>query len=130
VGAGEPLAFTRQDDRRIRRMVASLERACGVRLSVYIGTTPGESRLFARRLLGVLGRQAAYGMVIAVDPVARTVEIVTGPRAATQFDAAACAQVVEAMTAILPRSLAAGIAAGLQALATYAPGPALLSFDP
>ena len=127
MGTGEPLAFTRDDERRIRRMVAGLERAGEVRISVYIGAAAGQSRLFARRLLAVLGRQASCGLVIAVDPVARTVEIVTGPAAAAHFDTAACAHAVAAMTARLPHGLAAGIAAGLQVLADQAPYP--VAFD-
>jgi hypothetical protein len=130
VAAGDDGLFTRQEREEIARVVAAAEKDTGVRFSVYVGALGPHSRTRARTLLGALGTGAAGTTMVAVDPGARRVEVVTGSDAARYLDDRACGLAVVAMTGQLAAGdLAGGVVNGLRTLAEHARHPRVLHTD-
>lgn len=103
--------------------------ASGLRYSVYVGETAGDTRAHARRLHAALDR-AAETVLVAVDPAAKRLEIVTGSEARTRLDDRACALAGLSMSsAFAAGDLAGGLAGGLQMLADHARRPRTLHLD-
>ena len=99
-------------------------------VSVYVGTLDGDSRAAALRLHGALGTEAAQSVLVAVDPGARRVEVVTGPEVRRRLDDRAAALATMTMTsAFQAGDLAGGIASGVLALAEHAHTPRSLHTD-
>ena len=99
-------------------------------VSVYVGTLEGDSRAMAQQLHGALGESAADSVLVAVDPGARRVEIVTGPRARRRLDDRAAGLAAMTMTtAFQAGDLSGGIANGVLALAEHAHTPRSLHTD-
>lgn len=93
-------------------------------VSVYVGTLEGDSRGMAQQLHGALGPNAATSVLVAVDPGARRVEIVTGPELRRRLDDRAAGLAAMTMTsAFQAGDLSGGIANGVLALAEHAHGP-------
>lgn len=106
--------------RSLEQAVARAESAApGVRFSVYVGELP-EGRASARARHADLSDPAA-SVLIAVDPGARAVEIVTGTRAAKVLDDDSCALAILAMTSSFSAgNLVGGLRAGLTLLGEHA----------
>ena len=100
-------------------------------VSVYVGTLEGDSRATALQLHGALGDEAAETVLIAVDPGARRVEVVTGPSVRRRLDDRAAGLAAMTMTsAFQAGDLSGGIASGVLALAEHAHAPAACTPTP
>lgn len=99
-------------------------------VSVYVGALDGDSRDAALRLHSALGQGAADTVLVAVDPGARRVEVVTGGVARRRVDDRAAALAAMTMTsAFQAGDLAGGISSGVLALAEHAHTPRSLHTD-
>lgn len=99
-------------------------------VSVYVGTLDGDSRASALRLHGSLGADAPRTVLVAVDPGARRVEVVTGADVRRRVDDRAAGLAAMTMTtAFQAGDLAGGISAGVLALAEQAHTPPSLHTD-
>jgi hypothetical protein len=119
VPAGE--AFTERQGEDIRRALRVAERVSGLAFSVYVGNMPGDdSRAGARELHAQLV-EPARSVLLAVDPGARTIEVVTGVEAARRVDDRSCRLAALAMSsAFAAGDLAGGIAEGVRLLGDHA----------
>lgn len=148
--AGE--AFTpRQQEDIVRAIRAASRNSGGLTFSVYVGSLAGSGsehpRAHAERLHAALGaREEAGGnptaaehdasrvaaaaadcVLVAVDPQARRLEIVTGADARRWLDDRSCALAAATMTSSFAAGdLAGGIVAGLQVLGDHARHPRTL----
>lgn len=126
--AGEAFSARQQDD--VVRAIRLARQQSQLPVSVYVGALDGDSRASALRLHGALGAEAAATVLVAVDPGARRVEIVTGPQARRQVDDRAAALAAMTMTsAFQAGDLSGGIANGVLALAEHAQTPRSLHTD-
>jgi uncharacterized membrane protein YgcG len=111
--------FTEAQRAGLARAVALVERATGLRVVLRVGRLDG-GRAAAEALLAACGTEAPGSVVVAVDPAARTLEIVTGRRAAEVLDDRTCALAALAMTSSFAAGdLVGGIRNGLQVLADH-----------
>jgi uncharacterized membrane protein YgcG len=125
VAAGELLSSRQREE--ILRNVRLAQQECGLRFSVYVGDTDDNTRGYARRLHGALGREGSRTVLVVVDPERRRLEIVTGEHAARQLDDRACALAGMSMTSSFSAGdLAGGIAAGVVMLGNHARQPRTL----
>jgi uncharacterized membrane protein YgcG len=128
VAAGELLSSRQREE--VVRTVRLAQQESGLRFSVYVGETDDDTRGYARRLHGALGREAARSVLVAVDPQRRRLEIVTGEHAARQLDDRACALAAMSMTSSFSAGdLAGGIAGGVVMLGDHARQPRTLHTD-
>lgn len=127
--AGEAFSARQRDD--VVRAIRLARQQSQLPVSVYVGTLDGDSRATALQLHGALGADAAPGTVlVAVDPGARRVEIVTGTEARRRVDDRAAGLAAMTMTsAFQAGDLAGGIASGVLALAEHAHTPRSLHTD-
>ncbi|HEU4912586.1 MAG TPA: DUF5130 family protein [Actinomycetes bacterium] len=126
--AGEAFSERQQDD--VVRAIRLARQQSQLPVSVYVGTLDGDSRAAALRLHGALGTEAAQSVLVAVDPGARRVEVVTGPEVRRRLDDRAAALATMTMTsAFQAGDLAGGIASGVLALAEHAHAPRSLHTD-
>lgn len=126
--AGEAFSQRQQDD--IVRAIRLARSQADLPVSVYVGTLEGDSRASALRLHGALGAEAATTVLVAVDPGARRVEIVTGTEAGRRLDDRAAGLAAMTMTsAFQAGDLSGGIASGVLALAEHARAPRSLHTD-
>ncbi len=117
--AGEAFSARQQDD--VVRAIRLARQQSDLRVSVYVGTLEGDSRATALLLHGALGEDAAQSVLVAVDPGARRVEVVTGPEVRRRLDDRAAGLAAMTMTsAFQAGDLAGGIASGVLALAEQA----------
>jgi uncharacterized membrane protein YgcG len=99
-------------------------------VSVYVGTLEGDSRAMALQLHDALGADADQTVLVAVDPGARRVEIVTGKEVRRRLDDRSAGLAAMTMTsAFQAGDLAGGIANGVLALAEHAHAPKSLHTD-
>jgi len=104
---------------RLARAVASAEAATGLPVRLHIGRLDG-GRAGAEALLAASGSSAADTVLVAVDPAARGLEIVTGTRATSQVSDRTCALAALAMTSSFAAGdLVGGLVNGLQILADH-----------
>lgn len=123
--AGE--AFTARQREEIERAIRFATRDCGLRFSVYVGGLGDQSRTQAERLHAALGADAPVAVLVAVDPGARRLEIVTGAEARRRLDDRSCTLAAASMTsAFLAGDLVGGIVHGVQMLAEHARVPRTL----
>jgi uncharacterized membrane protein YgcG len=128
VPAGE--AFSQRQRDEIVRAIRLAWQQSQLPVSVYVGTLEGDSRDTALRLHGALGAAAAETVLVAVDPGARRVEIVTGPEVRRRLDDRAAALAAMTMTsAFQAGDLSGGISNGVLALAEHAHVPRSLHTD-
>lgn len=108
------------DSTQIRRAVALAEKRTDLKWSVFVGTLGADARAQAEARHAELGPAAAKSVLIAVDPPARRLEIVTGSHARTVLDDRSCALAAASMTSsFVVRDLDGGIAHGILALVEH-----------
>ena len=106
---------------RIDQALSAADRETGLTFSVYVGDLDEPTRQAAEALHAQLGDQAVDGVLIAVSPNQRVVEIVTGGRARRALPDRICALAVLSMTAAFEGGdLAGGVVTGLRMLADQA----------
>jgi uncharacterized membrane protein YgcG len=128
VPAGDAFSARQRDD--IDRAIRLGEKQGQMRIAVYVGALEGESRDAARRLHAALGDEAAGAVLVAVDPAARAVEIVTGAELARRLHDRECSLAAMTMTSSFALGdLAGGIVDGIRALAEHARAPQVLHLD-
>lgn len=116
----------REDVERARRIA---QEGTGLRFSVYVGALGDESRATATGLLERLPEPSS-AVLLAVDPGARRVEVVTGSVARRWLDDRACGLAILAMTTSFGTGdLSAGIVNGLRTLGEHARHPRVLHLD-
>ena len=126
--AGEAFSQRQQDD--VVRAIRLARQQSQLPVSVYVGTLEGDSRATALQLHGALGDRADETALIAVDPGARRVEVVTGPTVRRRLDDRAAGLAAMTMTsAFQAGDLSGGIANGVLALAEQAHVPRSLDTD-
>jgi hypothetical protein len=114
--AVEPLLESGQ----IRRAIAIAQKRTDLNWSVFIGTLGSNPREQAEARHAELGPAAAKSVLIAVDPTAHHLEIVTGTHARKHLDDRSCALAAAAMTSSFAvRDLDGGIAYGILALVEH-----------
>ena len=120
--AGE--AFSERQNSDICRAIRLARQESDLPVSVYVGTLDGDPRDVARLLHGALGAEADHSVLVAVDPGARRVEIVTGRDVRRRLDDRSAALATLAMTsAFQAGDLSGGIASGVISLAEHARTP-------
>jgi uncharacterized membrane protein YgcG len=128
VPAGEAFSTRQQDD--VVRAIRLARQQSQLPVSVYVGTLEGDSRDTALQLHGALGEEAARSVLVAVDPGARRVEIVTGSEVRRRLDDRSAGLAAMTMTSSFQSGdLAGGIAAGVLALAEQAQNQRSLHTD-
>ena len=128
VPAGE--AFTPRQRESIERAVRQAMQQTDLRFSVYVGALEGDPRERAEALLAGIGADAPRTVLIAVDPGARALEIVTGVLAKRLLDDYACGLGALAMTTqFAAGDLAGGIVSGLRTLGEHARSPRILHVE-
>lgn len=126
--AGEAFSERQQDD--IVRAIRIARSEADLPVSVYVGALDGDSRAAALKLHGALGAHAAHSVLIAVDPGARRVEIVSGPEVRRRLDDRSAGLAAISMTsAFQAGDLAGGISSGILSLAEHARTPRSLHTD-
>ncbi len=122
VPAGDAFSERQMDD--IVRAIRLARSQSQLPVSVYVGALEGDSRAMALRLHGAVGDQAPSTVLVAVDPGARRVEIVTGHEARRRLDDRSASLAVMTMTAAFQTGdLSGGIVNGVLALAEHARTP-------
>lgn len=122
-GNEEMIAGEAIDDvgrQRIDRAIRDAETISGYKFSVYIGAAEGDAHAFANHLHSAL-TAPERSVLIMVDPVARTLEVVTGKdarRVLTNTEAALAVLAMQSDFAVA--GLASGIVRGLHQLAEQA----------
>jgi hypothetical protein len=105
---------------QIRRAITQAEKRTDLNWSVFIGTLGDNPRAQAEARHAELGPAAAKSVLIAVDPIARRLEIVTGTHARTLLDDRSCALAAASMTSTFAvRDLDGGIAYGILAMVEH-----------
>lgn len=115
-------AFGEGHSREIEEALTRAREKTGLRFSVWVGHHGQDStRTYARRLHAALGSDSVRAVLLAVDPVGKRVEIVTGEDARSRVDDRTCALAATSMTAAFgDGDLAGGITDGLAMLADHA----------
>jgi Domain of unknown function (DUF5130) len=128
VPSGED-GFTERDREDIRRALRLADSEGGLPFSVYVGPLGDDSRARALTLHGALS-DPGHGVLVAVDPGSRRVEVVTGPESKRYLDDRGATLGVLAMTTSLTAGdLAGGIVNGLRTLSEHARHPRVLHLD-
>lgn len=126
--AGEAFSDRQRED--IQRAIRQAREESGLRYSVYVGVLEGDPRPAAEALHGRLGPLAADVVLVAVDPAAHRLEVVTGAVAKKSLDDRSCALAALAMTSQFSLGdLSGGIVNGLRTLAEHARHPRTLHLD-
>jgi uncharacterized membrane protein YgcG len=128
VPAGDAFTARQQDD--VVRAIRLARKQSQLPVSVYVGSLEGDARATAQRLHAALGDAAATAVLVAVDPGARRLEIVTGSAVRRRLDDRAASLAAMTMTsAFQAGDLSGGIANGVLALAEHAHAPKSLHTD-
>jgi uncharacterized membrane protein YgcG len=128
VPAGEAFSERQQDD--VVRAIRLARKQSELPVSVYVGALEGDSRAVALQLHHALGDDAEQTVLVAVDPGARRVEIVTGKEVRRRLDDRSAGLAAMTMTsAFQAGDLSGGIASGVLALAEHAHAPKSLHTD-
>ena len=126
--AGDPFSERQQED--IVRAIRLARRQSELPVSVYVGTLEGDTRAMALQLHRALGDDADRTVLVAVDPGARRLEIVTGSQVRRRLDDRSAGLAAMTMTsAFQGGDLSGGIANGILALAEHAHAPKSLHTD-
>jgi hypothetical protein len=135
VPAGDPYAIPsgagRITDAERKELQGSLERArtiSGFAFALYVGPLPaGRSSALDRH--SAL-RDPASTVLVAISPLERVLEIVTGENVAVDLDDRACQLAALSMTtALAAGELVAGVREGMVMLAEHARHPRVLHLD-
>ena len=109
--------FTDAQRSALERVVAEADRATGLRFLLHVGRLDG-GREAAQALLSTRGAAGPDTVVVAVDPVSRELEIVTGSRAAERISDRDCGLASLAMTSgFAAGDLVGGLRDGVRLLA-------------
>jgi uncharacterized membrane protein YgcG len=128
VPAGEAFSERQQDD--VVRAMRLARTQSDLSVSVYVGALEGDTRAMAKQLHAALGADAGRQVLVAVDPGARRLEIVTGAEVRRRLDDRSCGLAAMTMTsAFQAGDLSGGIASGVLALAEHAQAPRSLHTD-
>ena len=120
MGQVAPGDDTAIDSAQIQRAIKIAEKRTGLNWSVFVGDLGGEPRAEALARHGALGPAAAESVLLAVDPTAHRLEIVTGARARKRVDDHSCALAAASMAGTFAvRDLDGGIARGILALVEH-----------
>lgn len=112
--------FDGHQSAEIDRLLRTARQDTGLHFSVWVGRAPENGRSYPRRLHAAIGPEAPISVLIAVDPVARRLEIVTGCAARRRLDDGACARAAMSMTSVFSAGdLAGGIKSGIGMLADH-----------
>jgi hypothetical protein len=118
--------FTYQELARLDEALTMASRETGLRFTLYIGDLGRQTRLRAEELHALSGGDTTHGVLIAVSPGQKVVEVVTGAAAARRIPDRACALAVLSMTTTFANGdLVGGIVGGLRQLSDQAGHPAL-----
>jgi uncharacterized membrane protein YgcG len=121
--------FTDREREEIERAAKLAEADTDVHFSVYVGALAEDSHATAAALHRRL-RGHARAVLVAVDPGARRVEIITGAEARRWLDDRSCALALLSMISSLTAGdLEGGIVNGLRTLAEHARHPRVLHLD-
>jgi hypothetical protein len=121
-----PLSEPQRKD--LKRLVDRARSICGYGFAVYVGPL-AQGRASARELHVGLP-DAASAVLVAVDPTARTIEIVTGINALVTLDDRACELAALSMkSCFVADDLVGGIREGVTILAEHARAPKVLHVD-
>lgn len=124
VPAGEAFSARQRDD--IVRAINLARAEAGLEVSVYVGALEGAPRARAERLHAALP-DAPNRVLIAVDPGARRLELVTGSALTTVVDDRAAGLAAVAMTSgFAAGDLAGGVINGIRTLSEHARRPRIL----
>jgi Domain of unknown function (DUF5130) len=127
VPSGE--AFTTQQNTDISRAISQARASSGMPYSVYVGSIDGDLREHALKLHASLPN-SPESVLVAVDPDAHRLEIVTGHQAKLWLDDRACALAAMSMrTQFETGDIVGGICNGLATLAEHARHPRTLHTD-
>jgi hypothetical protein len=119
--------FSYRELARLDEALTLSSRETGLRFTLYIGDLGTPTRARAEELHAYSGGNTAEGVLIAVSPGQRVVEVVTGSAAARRLPDRACALAVLSMTtAFAGGDLVGGIINGLRQLADQAGRPSSL----
>ncbi len=111
--------LTESQRARLARAVAAADLATGLSFSVRLGALEGGRRQ-AQALVAARGAGAPATVLVAVDPLARSLEIVTGSTAAQVLDDRTCALASLTMTtSFAAGDLVGGLCRGVQVLADH-----------
>jgi len=106
---------------RIDGALAAADHETGLTFSIYVGDLEEPTRTSAERLHAQLGEHADSGVLLAVSPNQRVLEIVTGSEARRTLPDRIAALASLSMTAAFEGGdLAGGLVAGLRMLADQA----------
>lgn len=126
--AGDAFSERQQDD--IVRAIRLARKQSQLPVSVYVGTLEGDTRAMALQLHAALGAESVQSVLVAVDPGARRVEIVTGTEVRRRLDDRSATLAAMTMTsAFQAGDLSGGISSGVLALAEHARAPKSLHTD-
>lgn len=115
-----PAQTTLIESGQIRRAISLAEKRTGLNWSVFIGDLGADSRKEAEARHAELGPAAAKSVLVAVDPTAHRLEIVTGADARRVLDDRSCALAAASMASTFAvRDLDGGIARGILAMVEH-----------
>jgi hypothetical protein len=116
--------FTLRELSRLDEALTMSSRETGLRFTLYIGDLGARTRGRAEELHASSGGDPANGVLLAVSPGQRVVEVVTGHAAARRLPDRACALAVLSMTnSFAGGDLVGGIVNGLRQLSDQAGHP-------
>ncbi|MBA3369185.1 MAG: DUF5130 family protein [Geodermatophilaceae bacterium] len=122
--AHDPGPFSMKQLERLDEALTMASRETGISFTVYVGALAGDTRVTAEALFPRLGAKAANGVLLAVDPGQRVLEIVTGQVSAKRLPDRSCALAALSMTAAFGSGdLVGGIVNGLRMLSDQAGHP-------
>ncbi len=125
-GAVSPLSESQRSE--LGRLVEAARSVCGFCFGVFVGPLP-EGRDSAIRHHASLP-DASSAVLVAVDPSARVIEIVTGVNTLSSLDNRACEFAVLAMkSCFVADDLVGGVREGVTLLAAHARHPQVLHLD-
>jgi uncharacterized membrane protein YgcG len=124
VPAGD--SFTPSQREWLTRAVRNAETVSGLRFSLFVGVSEGDSRAYAERLHRTL-RDPDHSVLVMCDPEFHKLEIVTGVAARRVLDDLECRLAAAAMqTSFVGGDIVGGLAAGIQQLGEAARQPRTL----
>lgn len=124
---GSEQIFTFRELARLDEALTMSSRETGLRFTLYVGDLGTSTRARAEELHAYSGGHPTEGVLIAVSPGQRVVEVVTGSAAARRLPDRACALAVLSMTtAFAGGDLVGGIVNGLRQLSDQAGRPSAL----
>lgn len=102
-------------------VIAAAERSTGLRFAVFLGDLGADTRATAESLHASLGEDRLAGVLIALSPAQRTVEVVTGGEASRRIgDRSARLGVLSVMAAASDGDIIGGLENGVRTLADQA----------